>query len=448
MHPIQTGTRGRGVSRRAILASVSAAAAALATACAGGSGSAPQTAAKAKAPMTLRVQTRTGADLDKYWLIRKPDFEATLPHVTLEVEAIAGGPLEYVTKLLVLHSGGGVGDAAWGTTRAAYIKSLSSKGVFAPIEPLAKADKFALTEYYPKTLEEITHNGKLMALPHIAEPGRGGLIWNRGMFAAIGAKEPDLTWTYDTLRDAALAVSRGPSDAREVFGLNGSYGFLEFMPILRAFGGDLITADGMRCVLDTPQGMAAIQWQHEMIRRQATVPPPGLTPAPGFNAATVAMQPANPMTAQTTAVALKGAFQLGTSLLPKGPTGKRGTIHVSHTMGVTSSTKNVEEAWAWTRWSCSKDFGVHRVISGNGGPGGRPDIWKNEQLLKDVPGWGNWVSLMDDVMPQHNPANLRGQEIEDALNPRLNAIWRGEVAPADGVKQAVAAINEVLRQPA
>src|SRR5688500_2729801 len=198
---------GRGVSRRSVLSTGLAAAgiSVFATACAGGGADGgAQTATKVKAPMTLRVQTRTGVDLDKYWLIRKPDFEATLPHVTLEVEAIAGGPLEYVTKLLVLHSGGGVGDAAWGTTRAAYIKSLSSKGVFAPIEPLAKADKFALNEYYPKTLEEITHNGKLMALPHITEPGRGGLIWNRGMFAAVGAKEPDLTWTYDTLRDVAL----------------------------------------------------------------------------------------------------------------------------------------------------------------------------------------------------------------------------------------------------
>jgi multiple sugar transport system substrate-binding protein len=436
-------------TRRTLLTTRAGAAAALGAACAGaGTQSQSPSGTKAKAPMTLRVQTRTGVDLDKYWLIRKPDFEATLPHVTLEVEAIAGGPLEYVTKLLVLQSAGGIGDAAWGTSRAGYIKYLSSKGVFAPIEPLAKADKFALSEYYPRALEDISFKGKLMALPHITEPGRGGLIWNKNQFTAAGAKEPDLSWTYDTLRDAAIAASRGPSDAREVFGLNGSYGYLEFMPILRAYGGDLLSPDGMRCVLDSPQGMAAIQWQHDLIRRNGAVPAPGINPSPSFNGAQVAMQPANPMTAQTTAVQLKGAFQLGTSLLPKGPTGKRGSILVSHTMGVTTSTKYVDEAWAWTKWSCSKEFGVHRVISGNGGPGGRQDIWKNDQLLKDVVGWQNWVGLMDDVMPHYIPANLRGQEVEDALNKQLNSIWRGEVAPADGVKQAVGAINEVLRQPA
>jgi multiple sugar transport system substrate-binding protein len=445
----QVKTTAHSTTRRAVLGAGAAAISALTAACAGvGGESAGNQPAKAKAPVTLRVQTRTGVDLDKYWLIRKPDFEATLPHVTLEVEAIAGGPLEYVTKLLGLHSGGGVGDAAWGTTRAGYIKYLGSKGVFQPVEPLAKADKFALTDYYPRALEDITHNGKLQALPHITEPGRGGLIWNKNVFAAGGAKEPDLTWTYDTLRDAAIATSKGPSDAREVYGLNGSYGYLDFMPILRAFGGDLLSPDGTKCLLDSPQGMAAIQWQHDLIRRSGAVPAPGVNPTPGFNTAQVAMQPANPMTAQTTAVQLKGAFQLGTSLLPKGPTGKRGTILVSHTMGVTSSTKLKDEAWAWTKWSCSKDFGVHRVLSGNGGPGGRQDIWKNDQLIKDVVGWQNWISLMDDVAPHYIPANLKGQDVEDALNKQLNSIWRGEVNPADGVKQAVSAINEILKQPA
>ncbi|MDQ3700610.1 MAG: extracellular solute-binding protein [Chloroflexota bacterium] len=450
------GFRGQKGTRRAVLAAgvgagaVTGTGSALSVACSGTGGlqSDAPTGAVAKAPLTLRVQTRTGVDLDKYWLQRKSDFEATLPHVTLEVEAVAGGPLEYVTKLLVLQSGGGIGDAAWGTTRAGYIKFLSSKSVFVPIEALVKADKLALNEYYAKALEENTYNGKLMALPHITEPGRGGLIWNKSLFAGTSAKEPDLTWTYDTLREASIAASRGPSEARDVFGLNGSYGYLEFMPILRAFGGDLLSIDGTKCVLDSPAGMAAVQWQHDMIRRHSAVPPPGVNPAPNFNTGQVALQPSNPMTAQTTAVAIKGAFQLGTSLLPKGPSGKRGSILVSHTMGVTSATKHVPEAWAWTKWACSKDFGVHRVLTGNGGPGGRPDIWKNEQLHKEVAGWQNWVGLMDEVMPHHIPANLRGQEVEDALNKQLNAVWRGEVAPADGVKQAVSAVNEVLRQPA
>ena len=156
-----------GPTRRRHLGLVGAAGAALSAACGiGSSGSAPAGGeTKAKAPMTLRVQTRTGVDLDKYWLIRKPDFEAAMPHVTLEVEAIAGGPLEYVTKLLVLQSGGGIGDAAWGTTRAGYIKFLGSKGVFKPVEPIAKADKFNLSEYYPRALEDITYQGKL-ASPH------------------------------------------------------------------------------------------------------------------------------------------------------------------------------------------------------------------------------------------------------------------------------------------
>src|SRR5687767_11317613 len=126
-------------SRRCVLAAGAVSMAGVVTAACSAGGDAPQ-ATKAKAPVTLRVHTRTGNDLDKYFLKRKPDFEALHPHVTLEVDAIAGGPLEYATKLLVVHSGGELGDAAWGTSRGGLIRYFGTKNVFALIEPLAKAD--------------------------------------------------------------------------------------------------------------------------------------------------------------------------------------------------------------------------------------------------------------------------------------------------------------------
>ena len=38
--------------------------------------------------------------------------------------------------------------------------------------------------------------------------------------------------------------------------------------------------------------------------------------------------------------------------------------------------------------------------------------------------------------------------MEESFGKQLNAIWAGQMAPADAVKQAVGAINEILRQPA
>jgi ABC-type glycerol-3-phosphate transport system substrate-binding protein len=81
---------------------------------------------KAKAPVTLRVHTRSGGDLDKYMLTRKPDFEAMLPHVKLEIEVLAPNPVEYTTKVLVAHSAGELGVAAWATSRAGYTNQLAS----------------------------------------------------------------------------------------------------------------------------------------------------------------------------------------------------------------------------------------------------------------------------------------------------------------------------------
>ena len=119
----------------------------------------------------------------------------------------------------------------------------------------------------------------------------------------------------------------------------------------------------------------------------------------------------------------------------------------THTMGVTRTTKHANEAWAWVKWSCGRDFAVDRIMSGNGGPVGRPDVWRNEQVLRDIPEWKDWTEVMDKAMPNHIPANLRGQEVEEALDKHLGSVWLGDVGPADGIKRAVTAINEILRQP-
>lgn len=441
------------VTRRRLLRGVGPVAVTLAgcTGCTGGGTGADRgggVTAPAQAPATIRVHTRSGGDLDRYMVSRQPDFEARWPHLRLEIDVISGTPPEYITKLLVVQSAGEIGDAAWGTSRAGYTKQLAAKGVFAPLEPLAKADRFALTDYYPNALAEATWQGRLYSLPHITEPGQVGLMWNKNLFAGTAARPPGLDWTYDTLRDVATELSRGPAEAREQFGFAGAVGYLTFLPVLRAFGGDLLSADGTRCVLDTPQGLAAVQWHHDMIRRQVNTPAPGQGPAGGFTGGRVAMQSIWPVAIKQVPAQLGGAFEVASSLLPKGPQGERGSLLNTHTMGVTRTSKHPEAAWTWVSWSCGREYAVHRVLSGNGGPVGRPDVWRHEQVLREIPEWKDWADLMDRARPNHVPANLRGQDLEAALDTHLGNVWRGAVSPADGIKQAVAAVQEVLRQPA
>jgi multiple sugar transport system substrate-binding protein len=403
---------------------------------------------KAREPVTLRIHTRGGGDgLDTYMNSRSGDFQALLPHVRLEVEVLAPNPVDYTTKILVAHSAGELGDAAWSTSRAGYTKQLASKGVFASLEPLARADKHALTEYYPNALGEARWNGSLWALPYITEPGQIGLMWNKNLFSATASRTPTLDWTYDTLRTVAAELSKGPSDAREQFGFTGAFGFLGFLPVLRAFGGNLLSADGTRCILDSPQGLAAVQWQHDMIQRHFATPAPGKAPQGGFNGGRIAMQNAWPAFLKQVPEIVAGRFQVASTLLPKGPGGIRGSMLNSHTMGVIKTTKHAEEAWAWVKWSCGTEYAVQRVLVANGAPGGRPAAWRDERVLREIPEWKDWADAMDKAEPNHVPANLRGQEVEAAFDQHMGAIWRGEIGPVDGIKQATAAVQEVLRQP-
>lgn len=348
----------------------------------------------------------------------------------------------------MVHSAGELGDAAWGTSRAGYTKFLAAKGAFAPVEPLAKADKLALTDYYPNALEGGMWQGKLWALPHLTEPGWAALHWNKNLLGAAGVGASRLGWTYDSLRAAAVELSKGPAQEREQYGYAGNFGYLSFMPVLRAFDGDLLSPDGTRCVLDTPAGLAAVQWHHDMIHRHAATPAPGRVPGDGFGTGSLAMRNLWATPRGWLLKEVDGRFDVGAGLMPKGPRGTRGSMLTTHTMSVVAKTRHVDEAWAWAKWSCSRDFVLHRVASGNGAPVGRSDVWHDDRVKREYPDpeWSSWAELMQEAIPNYAPANLRGKDVEDTLDEQLGLVWQGKVGPADGIKQTVAAMQEVLRR--
>ena len=190
------------------------------------------------------------------------------------------GSPEYVTKLLVLHSGGGLGDAARGTSRAGYTKALASKNVFAAVEPLARADKLNLGEYYPRALAESTHNGKLVALPHITEPGRAGLIWNRASSPAPRRRtrpRPGVIPTpCATRRPASAGAPATPARCSASTARTATWSSCPFC----APSGATSWLRTVRAASWSPRKpCAAVQWQHDMIRRLGAVARPARRPA-------------------------------------------------------------------------------------------------------------------------------------------------------------------------
>ena len=165
-------------------------------------------------PIELRVHTRAGVDLDEYFLTVLDDFYARVPDVTVKLEVIPGGALEYASKMLVLAAGGQVGDAVWSASRAGFNRRFMGIGLLKPLDEFVNAEGFDVGQYYDYCIDEATYDGQLMALPHISEPGNVGLSMNLDLFEAAGV-DPI---TFDSSMDDLIATAQAIKDTTGKFG--------------------------------------------------------------------------------------------------------------------------------------------------------------------------------------------------------------------------------------
>jgi len=405
----------------------------------------------AKKPVTLRVHTRQGADLDVFWTEKQKLFLDRYPHVTIKLEVVPGGVEPYAAKMLAVFAANQVGDVIWSASRAGFSRQFMSLGMMRPLDDLMKSEGFDLGLYYPNCIAEVTYEGKVMALPYISEPGNLGIANNLNLMKQRGAKP--LTWdsTLDDLVKTAVACQFDENKDGKIdhFGWGVSRTYFAMVAYFRSFGGDLLSPDGKKCVMYSPEVKATVKWHHDLIYKHKG----SLTPAEVeestdqmFFAGRLGMAQYWPFAVLSWRVTIKDKFQSSFTVNPPGPKG-RGSLLNQHMMSVAAASKSVEEAWAYVKWACSRELVKIGCLEGKRGPVGMASIYHDPDILAKIPEWEEWARIMDNVGPNYIAANLRGREMEDAFNNGIQEIWLNKIGVDEGVSKVAKAVQDVLDKP-
>ncbi len=437
----------RAVTRRSALAGVSTAASAISaagvllTAC----GEATQPPAGAKKQATVVVHSRAGAaDHSAFQQTRIPIFKEKFPQIDLRYEDIPGGEMR--TKLLVLAAGGSIGDLAWNGT---FVGSheLLAKGTFQPVEKFIKADKFDTKPYLTASLDAQKYNGQVHGLPFIGHYGCNAIYYNQDLLARNGVQPPpaDANWTTDDLLDRSRRVVAGGSAS----GFIPATGIQECgIAWLRTFGGELLTADGKKAAIDSPDSIAALQWLYDVVHKHRLAPSFANARA-DFEDGKLAFQQAT--LGQVAEFRLPASkthqFKWAVTVIPKGPTNKRGTQGTGTGYALTKLSKEPEAAWEWTKFITNKENGIEQVYGGGGSPGARTDVWNDAKLLSLNPVFGVMVKVFGQPGPFHAPANTRTDEIVKAVDTALTPLWNNQTSAPAAARTAADAANQILAQP-
>jgi multiple sugar transport system substrate-binding protein len=180
-------------------------------------------------------------------------FEARNPGVKVSLASAADNEEDYHAALSTSLAGGGPPDlvnldydATGQYAQTGALASLDSR--------IAQSDLIHATDFYTQAWQGFQFNNQQVCLP----VNVSGLMvfYNKQLFDAAKLAYPKAGWTWDEFLADAQALTRGADQ----FGVAIEPEFNNFLPFLWQSGGDLLAADGQQLGLDSPAGLAAVQF--------------------------------------------------------------------------------------------------------------------------------------------------------------------------------------------
>jgi multiple sugar transport system substrate-binding protein len=437
--------RVRRPTRRAALRGAAAFTGAPAlAACAAGQPGAGQPATSAKTPVTLKVNYRT----EMYIPRRAQEFSALYPWVTVDLLTDTG-----YDKLVAQIAAGDPGDVIWMSTGIGTYFEMAALGNLADLAPLVAADKYDLKQHLPVGIEtaRIVDN-TLFGLPSLLHPSYVGLFYNVNLFETAGVKPPTSDTTYEQLVEIARQMTRGSgADGRPAqWGLQTetSPAATALCPI-RSYGGELLDPGflGKKVAFDRAPARQAFQLLYDLRHKLRVHPVQGVDSVK-FTDGNLAMMNTTMSTGRSYEPAVAGRFQMEAVLIPKGPSGKRGSQGHVDMWGLFSRTKHKDEAWLLHKWLANKETS-QALFAEVGLPGARPDSWNDPAVVN-----AHMVKIFKDFIEKEGvgllalPWNLRMLEFSNTLIPNAFApMWTGQLSPEQAIASAVGPAQQLLDQP-
>lgn len=202
-------------------------------------------------------------------------FKETHPNVSVEVQTIPFN--DYQQKLSIMLSSRTAPDIGW--LSDTMIPQFLHSGQLADVSAIQSDAAYAYGDIFPLTLQPLMKDGKLYGVPFSTPPTM--IFYNKTMFEKKGLKTPaqlvqEGKWNYDEMLRSAKALT-DPSQG--VYGVKLVREWKSWSStlysLIKAQGADLLSKDGSKFLLNTPQGEKALQMYYDMMFKDGVHPKPG-----------------------------------------------------------------------------------------------------------------------------------------------------------------------------
>jgi ABC-type glycerol-3-phosphate transport system substrate-binding protein len=367
----------------------------------------------------------------------------------------------------IVQSLGGVGpdlvDCYIPAALAAYVRS----GVARDCTEDLAARGIDLDAYWPSLDPFYIYEGRAYGLPGNAH---APAIWyNKRLFDEAGEPYPKGDWTWDEFIEVAKRLTKRDANGRivqygliEVWEVGDCYNFPTF---LYQWGGRIYTPEGTRCLLDSPEAIAAAQFLHDLAFLHEVMPGPyeahNMASAGGWGQGPLAM-----FGAEMGAMALGGRWwlnlyrtapyrhlRLGAVESPRGPQ-KAGVVGYGRSTLVNAKTRHLEGALQFL------DFlhGPHwnNIVNRQADAMGAVRKYSYSSDFLHNPDYPHedyhevWRAAMESSVPGELSIYVNGQTVERILIKQTDLLKTNaksaEAAMRDAAREVNKAIIDTIRQ--
>jgi ABC-type glycerol-3-phosphate transport system substrate-binding protein len=418
----------KNISRRLVLRSIGGTAIAGVLAACGGT-PATQAPSSGSTEKTAPTAAPSGEKVHLKWdTFRAPGtgwneeriktFVEKNPNIEIEFRALTGASQQdNYGKMYAQFAAGDLGDiCAFDPSHFHFWRAIN-KGIIGTLDDYIKADSLDLKQWFDQFINLQIYQGKQYGLPSWGWAGYDSLVMNAVHLKEAGITPPDPvahTTSMETYAEWANKLTK----KGERYGLGLAFGEALAVTLARAFNGDLIDADGKKCLLASDKNaQEGLRWAYKLAVEDKVAPRPAdlAASAAAMLDGKLSMIWSGSLDVRNFKRGIKDAAKAEAwqGLLPARKDGKIPSQLRGGTWNMMKNTKYPQQSYDFIKYITTKDSCYSFNLVAGQGAFVRPDVL--QELIKQdkVHEW--FVPDLQNGMIAHAPANSRGREYTDAV---------------------------------
>lgn len=200
-------------------------------------------------------------------------FEAANPDITIRMEITVSNGLQ--NRIMTVLRSGSPPDLIDSSMQ--WIAPFAATGKLLALDDFASNSTIDMDDLLAASVGYSSYEGKLYGLPYRSQTL--GMLYNKGLYreAGLDPEKPPQTW--DELIEVSKKLTRTNAAGQQQYGMGVSGGgevsnmITRLVPFIWMNGGDVISEDGKKAIVNSPEAVAAVEFYTDMLTVHKAAPP-------------------------------------------------------------------------------------------------------------------------------------------------------------------------------